>query len=98
MSQGNPFVGLRPFGSDEALLFFGRREQTVDLLERLHRHRFTGVIGSSGCGKSSLVYAGLIPKLKAGMLVEDRDRWLVAVMKPGSRVVLRICSDPVLVG
>ena len=84
-AAANPFVGLRPFASDEAVLFFGRREQTVELLARLHGHRFIGVVGSSGCGKSSLIHAGLIPKLKAGMLVEDRDRWLVAAMKPGGR-------------
>jgi len=79
----NPFVGLRPFESDEALLFFGRREQTVELLQQLHLNRFLAVVGSSGCGKSSLIRAGLIPKLKAGMLVEDRDRWFIATMKPG---------------
>jgi WD40 repeat protein len=81
--QSNPFVGLRPFNSDEALLFFGRDEQTVELLRRLHRDHFIGVVGSSGCGKSSLIRAGLIPKLRAGFLTEDRDQWLVAVMKPG---------------
>ncbi|HVG20009.1 MAG TPA: hypothetical protein VNI02_13245, partial [Blastocatellia bacterium] len=66
----NPFVGLRPFEASEGLLFFGRRDQTMELLERLHKTRFLSVVGSSGCGKSSLVRAGLIPKLKAGFLVE----------------------------
>lgn len=79
----NPFVGLRPFEDSEALLFFGRRDQTMELLERLHKTRFLSVVGSSGCGKSSLIRAGLIPKLKAGFLVEERDRWIVATMKPG---------------
>jgi ABC-type Fe3+/spermidine/putrescine transport system ATPase subunit len=79
----NPFVGLRPFESDESLLFFGRREQTIELLQHLHSARFLAVVGSSGCGKSSLIRAGLIPKLKAGLLVEDRDRWRIATMKPG---------------
>ena len=79
----NPFVGLRPFNSDEALLYFGRREQTIELLQQLHRTHFVALVGSSGCGKSSLVRAGLIPKLKAGFLVEERDQWLIATMKPG---------------
>jgi len=78
-----PFVGLRPFNSNESLLFFGRSAQTVELLQQLHRTRFLAVVGSSGCGKSSLIYAGLIPKLKAGFLVEDREQWLIATMKPG---------------
>ncbi len=79
----NPFVGLRPFRTEESLLFFGRNEQTIELLQQLHRTRFLAVVGSSGCGKSSLIRAGLIPKLKAGFLLEDRDRWLTATMKPG---------------
>jgi energy-coupling factor transporter ATP-binding protein EcfA2 len=79
----NPFVGLRPFESEESLLFFGRREQAIELLQRLHATRFLAVVGSSGCGKSSLVRAGLIPKLKAGFLVEERDLWRIATMKPG---------------
>ncbi|HYW47349.1 MAG TPA: hypothetical protein VE959_31060 [Bryobacteraceae bacterium] len=80
-----PFVGLRPFRTDESLLFFGRREQTVELMESLHRTHFVAVVGTSGCGKSSLVYAGLIPKLEAGFLAEDRDRWMSASMNPGGR-------------
>jgi AAA ATPase domain/D-alanyl-D-alanine carboxypeptidase len=79
----NPFVGLRPFESEESLLFFGRREQAIELLQRLHETRFLAVVGSSGCGKSSLVRAGLIPKLKAGFLVEECDLWRNATMKPG---------------
>ncbi len=83
MLPRNPFVGLRPFNTDESLLFFGRRQQTIELLEQLHRTHFIAVVGSSGCGKSSLIRAGLIPNLLAGFLVEERDRWLIATMKPG---------------
>ncbi|MCG3162083.1 MAG: hypothetical protein JMDDDDMK_03312 [Acidobacteria bacterium] len=81
--NGNPFVGLRPFNSDEGLLFFGRQEQAAELMQKLHRTRFLGIVGSSGCGKSSLIRAGLIPKLKAGFLAGDRDQWRIAIMKPG---------------
>lgn len=80
----NPFVGLRPFESTEALLFFGRDEQTTELLQQLHLTRFLAVVGSSGCGKSSLIRAGLIPKLKAGFLLNDEGRWRFATMKPGT--------------
>jgi tetratricopeptide (TPR) repeat protein/energy-coupling factor transporter ATP-binding protein EcfA2 len=79
----NPFVGLRPFSSDEGLLFFGRDEQITELMQQLARGRFLAVVGSSGCGKSSLIRAGLIPKLKAGLLEATRDRWCFAAMKPG---------------
>jgi WD40 repeat protein len=82
-TQKNPFVGLRTFESDESLLFFGRQQQTIELLEHLHRHHFVAVVGSSGSGKSSLIRAGLIPRLKAGYLIQERDSWMMAVMKPG---------------
>ncbi|HKG12461.1 MAG TPA: hypothetical protein VKB12_03955 [Pyrinomonadaceae bacterium] len=83
-AAASPFVGLRPFDSSEALLFFGRDEQTAALLQRLHLTRFLAVVGSSGCGKSSLIRAGLIPKLKAGFLVGQRDHWRVVKLKPGN--------------
>ncbi|MCP5103347.1 MAG: hypothetical protein GY950_08210 [bacterium] len=79
----NPFVGLRPFEAGDSLYYFGRGEQTGELLTGLHRTRFVAVVGSSGCGKSSLVRAGLIPNLEAGFLVQDRDKWHIAAMKPG---------------
>jgi energy-coupling factor transporter ATP-binding protein EcfA2 len=79
----NPYVGLRPFEQEDSLYFFGRREQTAALLEQLHRSRFLAVVGSSGCGKSSLIRAGLIPSLLGGFLVEERDAWQIAIMKPG---------------
>jgi ABC-type cobalamin/Fe3+-siderophores transport system ATPase subunit len=79
----NPFVGLRPFESEESLLFFGRDKQIKQLLQQLHRTHFVAVVGSSGCGKSSLIRAGVIPPLKGGFLVDNRDRWRVSIMKPG---------------
>jgi energy-coupling factor transporter ATP-binding protein EcfA2 len=79
----NPYVGLRPFDVDESILFFGRNDQTLELLQRLHQHHFVAVVGSSGSGKSSLLRAGLIPALKAGYLVDDSDHWFIAIMKPG---------------
>ena len=79
----NPFVGLRPFESRDSIYYFGRKEQTHALLRQLYAHRFVAVVGSSGCGKSSLVRAGLIPNLEAGFLVQDRDLWEIATFKPG---------------
>ena len=79
----NPYVGLRPFMQEDGRLFFGRREQTIALLELLRQSRFLPVVGSSGSGKSSLVRAGLVPALCGGFLVHDRDQWSIATMKPG---------------
>src|SRR5215210_5945551 len=91
-SDSNPFVGLRPFESSESLLFFGRQEQTLELLQRLHQHHFVAVIGSSGSGKSSLIRAGLIPRLQAGYLVNEKDRWVISIMKPGQTPVCNLAD------
>jgi WD40 repeat protein len=82
-AYANPYVGLRPFMREDSRLFFGRREQSVALLALLRESRFLPVVGSSGSGKSSLVRAGLVPALLGGFLVQDRDQWLIATMKPG---------------
>lgn len=88
----NPYVGLRPFQMDESLLFFGREDQTLELLQRLHKHSFVAVVGSSGSGKSSLLRAGLIPALMGGFLVENSDKWMIATMKPGQRPLYNLAE------
>jgi hypothetical protein len=82
-----PFPGLRPFESSDSHLFFGREAQVEQLLERLSRHRFLAVVGTSGSGKSSLVKAGLLPDLRRGYLVGATSRWRTAVMRPGNAPV-----------
>jgi tetratricopeptide (TPR) repeat protein len=79
----NPFPGLRPFETDEYLLFFGREGQSDALVERLERARFLAVVGTSGSGKSSLVRAGLLPALRGGMMSGAGAGWRVAIMRPG---------------
>lgn len=79
----NPFPGLRPFRQDEDYLFFGREEQTMELLQRLGTHRFVAVVGTSGSGKSSLVRCGLLSELLGGKLLKAGTSWEVAVTHPG---------------
>jgi WD40 repeat protein/tetratricopeptide (TPR) repeat protein/energy-coupling factor transporter ATP-binding protein EcfA2 len=79
----NPFPGLRPFRMDEEYLFFGRETQCSDLITRLSKQKFLGVLGASGSGKSSLVRAGLLPALYGGSLPGAGSHWSVAVMRPG---------------
>ncbi|HSO75619.1 MAG TPA: hypothetical protein VLU47_12360, partial [Blastocatellia bacterium] len=82
--QKNPFPGLRPFEGHEAHLFFGREEEITALLGRVMRQHFLAVLGSSGCGKSSLIKAGLIPSLKYEQMDDGEAAWRVAVMRPGN--------------
>ena len=70
----NPFPGLRPFTQEEDYLFFGREEQTIELLRRLGSNRFVAVVGTSGSGKSSLVRCGLLSELMGGKMLEAGRR------------------------
>ena len=79
----NPFPGLRPFTQEEDYLFFGREEQTMELLQRLGSNRFVAVVGTSGSGKSSLVRCGLLSQLLGGKMLEAGAAWEIAVTHPG---------------
>ena len=70
-----PYPGLRPFEAEDEPLFFGREAQVSAMLHQLEDHRFVAVVGSSGCGKSSLVRAGLLPVIHEGFLLGTSD-WL----------------------
>ncbi|MES4901031.1 MULTISPECIES: helix-turn-helix domain-containing protein [unclassified Streptomyces] len=59
-----PYRGLARFEPDDAALFFGRDQLIEDLLHLTGHHRITAVVGASGSGKSSLLRAGLIPRLR----------------------------------
>jgi energy-coupling factor transporter ATP-binding protein EcfA2 len=79
-----PYIGLRYFEEGDAHLFYGRDEHVAELLGKLAENRFVAVIGSSGCGKSSLVRAGLLPELRSGMIPKAGSRWNVIEFKPGN--------------
>lgn len=78
-----PYPGLRPFTQEESHLFFGRDEQIDQLLDKLSESRFISVTGLSGCGKSSLVRAGLLANLEYGYLTKAGKKWYVLAMRPG---------------
>ncbi|MGW3423516.1 nSTAND1 domain-containing NTPase [Streptomyces phaeochromogenes] len=78
-----PYPGLDAFGEDEAPVYFGREAQAAELTRRLHATaarptgRFLLLIGASGSGKSSLVRAGVMPRLR-------ERRWtVVPAFAPG---------------
>jgi WD40 repeat protein/tetratricopeptide (TPR) repeat protein len=91
----NPFPGLRPFAPEEDYLFFGREEQTLELLQRLAGNRFLAVVGTSGSGKSSLVRCGLLSQLLGGQMLGAGASWQVAVTHPGGNP-LGLLTDALL--
>lgn len=59
-----PFRGLEVFREQDAHLFFGREVPAQRIGEYMLRHPFGAVLGPSGSGKSSLVQAGVVPRLR----------------------------------
>ncbi len=80
--QGSPFPGLRAFTADDEPIFFGRGRETDALVSRVKENRFVGVVGASGSGKSSLVGAGLIPRMRGNAIDGSKD-WLILQFTPG---------------
>jgi len=78
----NPYNGLRPFTESDALYFCGRERLTNILLKKLAKDRLAVVAGASGDGKSSLIFAGLIPALKAGSAGLPSCSWKTIAFKP----------------
>ena len=74
----NPFPGLRAFAQDEEAGFFGRNSEISGVLAKLSPQRFTALLGSAGSGKSSLLAAGVIPRLLRGYPTVHGSRWRVA--------------------
>ena len=73
-----PYPGLIAFGPEQAGLFFGRDRESDEISRLVRQHGFLLVVGPSGSGKSSLVSAGVLPRLRAA----DGDRWLVRTVRP----------------
>ncbi len=74
-----PYRGLHTFREQDAPFFCGRDIFAEQLLERVHKQSFVAVVGPSGSGKSSLVLAGLLPRLRY------EGKWQIATFRPSER-------------
>jgi energy-coupling factor transporter ATP-binding protein EcfA2 len=77
-----PYPGLRPFNEDESIFFKGREEHIEQIVKQLEEKKFLMLTGASGDGKSSLVYAGVIPNARAGFFKAKFNNWIVADFRP----------------
>ncbi len=92
-----PYRGLEAYDVDDARYFFGREALTTQLVTRL-ADQLPGagtlvVVGPSGSGKSSLLRAGLIPALDAGLPdIPGSRAWPRVVLTPGAHPIATLAS------
>ena len=83
--ERNPWQGLHPYQEQDAEIFFGRRQITETLHELVRVEPLVVVEGGSGTGKSSLVQAGLLPRLRKEQSASGACEWrILPPMRPGS--------------
>ncbi|MEL7480088.1 MAG: SUMF1/EgtB/PvdO family nonheme iron enzyme [Pseudomonadota bacterium] len=92
----SPFPGLTSFGDEDAdaALFFGRSREIAEVLETLRKMRAASeanplvILGASGSGKSSLLKAGIIPRLR-----RESPAWLpLRAFRPGADPLLNFAE------
>jgi energy-coupling factor transporter ATP-binding protein EcfA2 len=71
---------LEPFREEDAAFFCGRDDAIRELVARVQEHAFVVVVGPSGSGKSSLIFAGLVPALRQQ---RKTTMWDMVRLRPG---------------
>ena len=83
MSNGIcPYPGLRPFIEEESIFFNGRDLHIRQIVKLLEENKMAFITGASGDGKSSMVYAGVVPYIRAGFFKADYNSWIIADFIP----------------
>jgi len=90
MPKVNPYPGLRPFTEKESIFFKGRDLHIRQIIKQLERNKIVIITGASGDGKSSLVYAGVIPNARAGFFRAEYNNWLICDFRPERTPLLNL--------
>ncbi|MBR8840575.1 MAG: CHAT domain-containing protein [Stigonema ocellatum SAG 48.90 = DSM 106950] len=89
-----PYRGLAAFREEDAVYFYGREAVTQHLVSAVRNKSLIAVVGASGSGKSSVVFAGLVSQLKQ----DKKHDWLIVSFRPGNNPLqsLAIALTPLL--
>lgn len=90
--RDSPYRGLSAFEERHAGWFFGRDAEIDAFIERLRGQALLPIVGPSGSGKSSFLYAGVIPRLRA------REHWCVISLRPGVEPFAALAHQLVVAG
>ena len=90
-----PYQGLDAFDASHSRFFYGRDGDIARMLQKLEGARLLAVLGASGSGKSSVVLAGLLPRLATGALPNSQT-WKVQVLRPGADPIAALAGAATL--
>ncbi|MCP4426764.1 MAG: SUMF1/EgtB/PvdO family nonheme iron enzyme [Chloroflexi bacterium] len=85
-----PYVGLGAFQAENRDSFYGRSQLIDDLLRHVMVNQLIAVVGPSGSGKSSVILAGLLPRLQDGALPGSQNWRYYDPIVPGSMPLMRL--------
>lgn len=88
-NNGNPFKGLQSYEENDYGIFYGRKEETEKLVALIHNNILTIVYGKSGIGKTSLLNAGVFPRLERDGFPPIRFRLNYSKNAPSLKVQVR---------
>lgn len=83
----NPYKGLESFKEEDKAWFFGREALTTELCQKIPESRFFSLLGASGSGKSSLINAGVVPRLR------QNDDVLILQIRPSQSPFSELASS-----
>jgi len=83
MLEKNNLKGLLPYQEEDHFSFYGREKEVENLLQIIQKNKLITLTGVSGSGKTSLINAGLIPRLKKGFLGQAGKEWSICKFRPG---------------
>src|SRR5271165_4292311 len=95
----HPWLGLHPFTEENQHYFFGRTAEIREIFLRVRENPLTVLYGNSGLGKTSLVRAGLIPKLRVERfrpvhLLLDFSSASPSLTDQVREALAKVCADP----
>lgn len=87
-----PYIGLDSFTEENKHLFYGRDQVIRELMDQVLVSRLVTAVGPSGSGKSSVVLAGLLPRLQEGGLSDSENWHYYPTIVPGAAPLTQLAK------
>mgnify|MGYP000583443511 CR=1 FL=1 len=92
MNEQKKLKGLLPYQEEDNSFLYGREKEVENLLQIIQKNKLITLTGPSGSGKSSLINAGLVPRLKKGFSGQAGKEWSICKFRPGINPIENMIS------